>query len=148
MAPRFDAKATFNEAFTNVDGSGRMAINKLVAGRNGLATFAGDLTYEGALTDVRGHVKLAAQNSRLATIHADRTSSTANTGSGMRSGTFDMVGDFAADSAALAPSMLAGVTQPLAAAAKTPIGPVATSIANALRRTASKFNIIRPDHAS
>ena len=34
------------------------------------------------------------------------------------------MGNFAADSAALDPSMLAGVTQPLAAAAKTPIGPV------------------------
>jgi translocation and assembly module TamB len=37
--------------------------------------------------------------------------------------------------------MLAGVTQPLAAAAKTPIGPVATSIGDAIKRTASNFNI-------
>ena len=36
--------------------------------------------------------------------------------------------------------MLAGVTQPLAAAAKTPIGPVATSIGNAFSRTARNFN--------
>ena len=51
-----------------------------------------------------------------------------------------MVGDYAADSAALDPSMLAGVTQPLAAAAKTPIGPVASSIGNAISRTARNFN--------
>src|SRR4029079_6776835 len=50
------------------------------------------------------------------------------------------VGDFAADSAALDPSMLAGVTQPLAAAAKSPIGPVAASIGNAVSRTARNFN--------
>ena len=36
--------------------------------------------------------------------------------------------------------MLAGVTQPLAAAARTPIGPVATSIGNAIGRTARSFN--------
>jgi hypothetical protein len=36
--------------------------------------------------------------------------------------------------------MIAGVTQPLAAAAKTPIGPVASSIGNAVLRTARSFN--------
>jgi hypothetical protein len=36
--------------------------------------------------------------------------------------------------------MTASVTQPLAAAAKTPIGPVAASIGNAITRTARNFN--------
>ena len=54
VAPRFDAKASFNESFTSVDGSGRMAISTLIAGANGLAAFAGELTYKGPLTDVRG----------------------------------------------------------------------------------------------
>ena len=36
--------------------------------------------------------------------------------------------------------MLAGVTEPLAAAAKTPIGPIATSIGDAITRTARNFN--------
>ncbi len=52
-----------------------------------------------------------------------------------------MLGDYAAENAALDPAMLAGVTGPLRAAAKTPIGPVATSISNAISRTASNFNI-------
>ena len=55
-------------------------------------------------------------------------------------GTFAMAGDFAADSAALDPSMLAGVTEPLEAAAKTPIGPIATAIGGAISRTARNFN--------
>jgi hypothetical protein len=140
-APRFDAKATFNESFTRVDGSGRMAIETLVAGANGLAAFGGELTYEGSLAEVRGKVKLAAQESRLATIHADRTRLGGTYKLGIEKGTFALVGDFAADSAALDPSMLAGVTQPLAAAADTPIGPVTTAIGNALTRTARNFNI-------
>ena len=37
-APRFDAKASFNEAFTRVDGSGRMAIPLLVASQRRWST--------------------------------------------------------------------------------------------------------------
>jgi hypothetical protein len=139
-APRFDAKASFNESFTSIDGSGRMAISTLVAGNNGLANFAGDITYKGALGDVGGQVKLSAQKSRMGTIFADRTRLNGRYRLGLRAGTFDMAGDYAADSAALDPSMIAGVTQPLAAAAKTPIGPVAASIGNAITRTAHNFN--------
>ena len=138
--PRFDAKASFNEAFTSIDGSGRMAISTLVAGANGLANFAGEITYKGTLGDVDGRVKLSAQKSRMATIYADRTRLDGGYHLGLRSGTFDMAGDYAADSAALDPSMIAGVTQPLAAAAKTPIGPVAKSIGDAISRTAHNFN--------
>jgi hypothetical protein len=139
-SPRFDARASFNESFTSIDGRGRMAINSLIAGANGLANFAGDITYKGSLGSVDGRVRLAAQNSRMATITADRTRLDGAYHLGIREGTFEMVGDYAASSAALAPSMLAGVTQPLSAAAGTPTGPVASSIANALRRTAGNFN--------
>src|SRR5215213_7034184 len=128
VAPRFDAKASFSESFTSVDGSGRMAIGTLTAGENGLAAFTGQLTYKGPLTDVGGDVKLAAQKSGMATVYADRTRLNASYRLGIRAGTFGLAGNFAADSATLDPSMLSGVTQPLAAAAKTPIGPIAGSI--------------------
>ena len=140
IKPRFDAKASFNEAFTSVNGSGRMAIEAMAAGANGLANFAGVLTYKGTLTDVRGAVKLSAQRSRLGTIYADRTRLNGGYGLDSRAGKFALVGDYAADSASLAPAMLAGVTEPLAAAAKTPIGPIAKSIGDANTRTARNFN--------
>jgi len=140
VAPRFDANASFNEAFTSVDGRGRMAIQTLNAGANGLAAFVGELTYKGPLTDVRGNVKLAAQKSRMGTIFADRTRLNATYSLGIRNGKFGLSGDFAADSSALDPSMLAGVTQPLEAAAKTPIGPIAGAIRDAIDRTAHNFN--------
>ena len=141
ISPRFDAKARFNEAFTSVDGSGRMAIRSLTAGANGLAAFAGELTYKGPITNVHGQVKLSAQQSRLGTIYADRTRLNGGYGLDSHAGTFALVGRFAADSASLAPSMTASVTQPLAAAAKTPVGPVAASIGNAISRTARNFNV-------
>ena len=140
VAPRFDAKVGFNESFTRVDGSGRMAMSSLIAGANGLANFLGDITYKGSLEQVNGRVKLSAQRSRVATIYADRTRLNGQYHLGISSGTFALLGNFAADSAALDPSMLAGVTQPLAAAAKTPIGPVVSSIGNAIIRTSRNFN--------
>ncbi len=140
LAPRFDAKAKFNESFTSVDGSGRMAISTLTAGANGLAAFAGDITYKGSLTNVTGRVKLAAQRSRMATVTAERTRLNAAYQLGMQAGTFNLMGDFAADNSTLDPKMLDSVTVPLASAAGTPIGPVATSISNAIGRVASRFN--------
>ena len=85
-------------------------------------------------------MKLAAQKSRMATIYADRTRLVGDYHLGYRAGTFGLDGDYAADSAKLDPSMLAGVTQPLEAAAKTPLGPVAGAIGNAILRTAANFN--------
>src|SRR5206468_9791261 len=73
VAPRFDARTSFNESFTRVDGGGRMAISTLTAGANAIAAFVGDITYKGALDDIAGRVKLAAQESRMGTIRAART---------------------------------------------------------------------------
>ena len=140
-APRFDAQASFNESFTRVDGSGRMAMASFVAGANALANFAGELTYKGPLEDIRGRVRLSARNSRLATIRADRTGLDARYALGMRRGTLTILGRFLANSAAIDDSMLAGVTQPLDAAAETPIGPVAKAMVAAIRSTAGNFDI-------
>ena len=138
--PRFDINASFNESFTRIDGSGRMAIQTMNAGPNGLAAFIGDLTFKGDLTNVAGRVKLSAQRSRLGTIYADRTRLNGRYRLNSSAGSFALVGKFAADSTALAPSMLASVTGPLAAASKTPIGPIARRIGEALTRTARNFN--------
>jgi hypothetical protein len=140
VAPRFDAQASFNESFTSIDGSGRMAIQTLTAGSNGLAAFVGDLTYKGSFANVDGAVKLSAQKSRMATIYADRTHLEGAYHLGIRDGTFLLGGNYSAGSAKLDPRMLAGVTQPLLAAGKTPIGPIAGAIANAIGRTASNFD--------
>jgi hypothetical protein len=76
----------------------------------------------------------------MATIFADRTRLNGDYHLGIGDGTFRLIGNYAANSATLAPSMLVGVTQPLAAAAKTPIGPVAAAIGGAISRTANNFN--------
>ncbi len=141
VLPRFETKTSFNEAFTSVDGGGRMAIATLTAGANGLAAFAGDLTYEGSLQRVEGSVKLTAQKSRIATIYADRTRLSGAYHLGFGAGTFALIGKFGATSTALDPSMIAGVTQPLAAAGQTPIGPIAGRIGQAINRTARNFNV-------
>jgi len=103
VAPRFDAKATFNESFAKVDGSGRMAISTLTAGANGLAAFTGDITYKGSIADVAGRVRLSAQKSRLGTIFADVTYVNGAYRLNSRQGTFALNGNFDTDSASLAP---------------------------------------------
>ena len=93
-------------------------MTSLVAGANGLANFVGDISYKGALNDVSGSVKLSAQKSRMGTIFADRTRLDGRYHLNGKVGTFEMAGNYVADSASLAPSMFAGVTGPLAAAAR------------------------------
>jgi hypothetical protein len=141
VAPRFDARARFNEALTNVDGSGRMAIATMTAGANGLAAFNGDISFKGSPTSIDGQVKLAAQNSRLGTTTAERTRLGGDYHLGLKAGTFALIGDFATEGTSLDTAVLAGVTQPLAAAASTPIGPIAAAIGEAIGRTASRFDI-------
>ena len=140
VEPRFDINSRFNESFTSYDGGGRMAIRTLTAGDNGLAALVGDLTFRGNPAATYGTVKLAAQQSRLATIFAERTRLDGGYRLGITKGTLVFVGDYAANNATLAPSMLASLTSPLAAAAKTPIGPVATAIGNAIGRTVKNFD--------
>ncbi len=140
VEPRFEINSRFNESFTNYDGSGRMAIRTLTAADNGLAAFVGDLTFRGDPTATYGSVKLAAQRSRLASIFADRTRLAGQYRLGITGGSLVFVGGYQANSATLAPSMLASVTGPLAAAAKTPIGPVATAIGDAIGRTVRNFD--------
>jgi hypothetical protein len=140
VKPRFDVDTHFNESFTNYDGKGRMAIETLVAGENGLAALVGDLTFNGNPKATYGTLKLAAQRSRLATIYADRTRLEGKYRLGITGGTVVMVGDYAAESASLDQSVIRGITGPLAEAKNTPIGPIATAVANAIGRTTKTFN--------
>ncbi|MEO5774498.1 MAG: YdbH domain-containing protein [Sphingomicrobium sp.] len=139
VQPRFEVDARANESFTDFDGGGRMAIASLTAGENGLANFAGDLTFKGDQDSVLGSVKLSAQRSRLASIYAERTRMSGRYRLGFRAGTFVMVGDYGATSGTLAPSMLASITGPLAATEQTPVGPVAKAVGRAIARTTSNF---------
>ena len=112
----------------------------MVAGENGLANFVGKLTYSGNTDATYGTINLAAQKSRLGTIYAERTRVAGKYRLGITGGTLAMSGQYAANRATLAPSMLAGVTGVLNGVKGTPVGPVVTSIGNALSRTAANFD--------
>ncbi len=140
VEPLFNIDSKFNEAFTSYDGSGRMAIRSFTAGDNGLAALNGKLTFSGDPEATYGSVNLAAQRSRLAAIYAERTRLAGKYRLGLTGGTLVMIGDYAAESAAIAPSMLAGLTGPLAAARPTPLGEIATAVGGAITRTARDFD--------
>ena len=138
--PVFNIDSEFSESFTNFEGRGQMAARRMIAGENGLAQFIGNISFEGSPEELQGQVDLAARQSRLGPVVADRTRVVANYELGTSEGRFELAGKYSVQDATLAESMLAGVAAPLAAAANTPIGPIATAMARAIRSTASSFD--------
>ncbi len=139
-SPRFDLNSRFNESFTRFQGRGQMATPRLVAGANGLAALTGNIDFKGTLDTVAGSIDAAAQRSRLGPMSAERTRVQGRYLLGAEAGTLAMIGEYSAQDAGLAKSVLAGVTEPLAAARGTPLGQIATAIGTAIDRTASKFD--------
>ena len=142
VAPRMVVDPWFSEAFESFEGKGRMAIETLTAGDNGLAALNGNLTFVGNPQAARGDVNLAAQRARLGTIYADRTRLKGKYLLGAATGVVALVADYEANSAALAPGMTAGLTGPLASTRPTPLGPIATAIADAITRTSRGFDAV------
>jgi translocation and assembly module TamB len=138
--PRFDIDTRFNESFTSFEGRGRMGTPRFVAGANGLANLIGNITFKGTPKAATGTIDAAAQKSRLGPISAERTRVRGRYLMGANSGTLSLVGQFSANDSALAPSVLAGVTDPLSATEGTPLGPVATAIGRAITNTSRRFD--------
>ena len=138
--PRLELDSDFSESFGSFDGKGRLSTPALVAGANGLANLVANVRFNGTPTNVSGGINLAAQKARLASIVADATRLKGRYSLDAAKGEIAMVADYDATRAALPAAMVASLTKPLAAAAKTPIGPISTAIGEALRRTAGGFD--------
>ena len=139
-SPRFDLDSSFNESFTGFKGGARVATQRVVAGANGLAAMTANVRFTGTPRAAYGQIDASAQRSRLGPIYADRTRINGRYLLGASAGTLALVADYDAESANLAPSMLAGVTEPLAAAKGTPLGPIAASMGNAVSGFARSFD--------
>src|ERR1043166_6514394 len=59
---------------------------------------------------------------------------------GASAGRLALVARYSAENGSLAQSVMASVTDPLSAAKNTPIGPIATSISNAIRNSTRSFD--------
>lgn len=138
--PRFDLKSSFNESFTNFDGRARVTTQRVMAGANGLAAMTGNVRFTGTPKAAYGRLDAVAQRSRLGPIYAERTRIDGRYLIGAAAGTLTLLANYSAEDANLDPSMLASITDPLSAADKTPIGPIATAMSNAIRRSASAFD--------
>ena len=139
-APRFDLDSSFSESFTNFDGKARVATQRVIAGANGLGGMIANVRFTGTPQTVYGRIDAAAQRSRLGPIYAERTRIDGRYLLGARAGTLSLVASYEAQDADLAPSILAGVTDPLAAAQGTPVGPIATAMGNAITRFSRGFD--------
>jgi hypothetical protein len=139
-SPRFDLDSSFSESFTNFDGNARLTTQRVIAGANGLAGMTANVRFTGTPENVYGRIEAAAQRSRLGPIYAERTRIDGKYLLGARAGTLALVAGYDAEGADLAPSVLAGVTDPLAGAKDTPVGPIAAAMGNAITRFSRGFD--------
>ena len=140
-SPRMEIDSDFSEAFGSFDGRGRLSFASLVAGANGLASVTSTLSFKGTPNLIEGQINLGAQRARLARIIANRTRLAGHYRVGAKSGILDLVADYGASGVALEPALTRGLTDPLNAAAKTPLGPIATAIARAIGGGAHSFEV-------
>ncbi|MCY7270582.1 MAG: YdbH domain-containing protein [Sphingomonas bacterium] len=140
VAPRLELASGFSEAFERFDGTGRLSVASFAAGDNGLANLNALIGFAGSPSDAGGTIKLSAQRGRLGSIFADATRLEGKYRLWTGRGELALSADYAADSATLAPAMVAPLVAPLESAKGTPIGPIGQAIAAAVRRTAGNFN--------
>ena len=139
--PRMEVDSTFSEAFGSFDGKGRLTMNSLIAGVNGLAAVNSRLTFKGTPTDIGGTIDLSARQARLASILADRTTIDGRYRLDARGGGLTLVADYGASAVKLAPSLTAGITGPLASAKGTPLAPIGAALVRAISGAAGNFNV-------
>jgi hypothetical protein len=142
VAPHLDIDSWFSESFASFEGKARMSAAESVAGPNGLAALNGNVSFIGNPNAARGDVNITAQRGRLGSIFADRTQLKGKYLLGAATGVMVLVADYRATSATLAPSVTFGLTKPLESARSTPLGPIATAIANAITRTSRGFDAV------
>lgn len=139
--PRMVIDSSFSEAFDTLDGRGRLSLATFQAGANGLVGVNSNLTFKGSPTDVVGRIDLSARQARLAQILSQRTRFDGRYRLDARRGALVLVGDYIGNKVALAPSILAGLTDPLASARETPLGPIAGALVNAIRSAGRNFDV-------
>ncbi len=139
--PRMVIDTSFSEAFGSFDGKGRLSMDSIVAGVNGLSAVNSNLTFSGSPTDIAGAIDLNARQARLAKILADRTRIKGRYRLDARTGGLTLVGDYGASSVQLAPSLAAGITAPLASAKGTPLAPIGAALVQAIEGAAKRFEV-------
>ena len=139
--PRAVIDSSFSEAFGSFDGHGRLTVATLVAGANGLAGVTSNVSFKGTATQILGGINLAARQARLADILSQRTRFDGRYRIDARRGALVVLGNYGANAVALEPSMMAMITDPLASAQGTPLGPIATALAANVRRAGSRFDV-------
>ena len=139
--PRMAVDSRFSEAFDSFDGTGRLSLASFQAGANGLAGVNSNLSFKGTPTQILGRINLSAKQARLAQILAQRTRFDGRYRLDAQRGALVLVGDYAGNRVAVAPSLLAGLTDPLRSAQETPLEPIANAVANAITAAGRNFDV-------
>jgi hypothetical protein len=141
VQPRAEIESSFSEAFGSFDGKGRLTLASAQAGINGVAGAVSHVTFKGTPNLILGRVDLAAQQARLGEIASKRTDFDGGYRLEARRGALTLVGRYGANRVTLPPSMTASVTDPLASARGTPLGPIGDAVVGGVRRAAAGFDV-------
>ena len=141
VQPRMDIDSSFSEAFGSFDGKGRLTLASVRAGANGLAGVTSNLSFKGTPTDIAGRIDLSARQARLAQILSQRTRFAGRYRLDAARGGLTLLGDYGSTAVALAPSLTAGLTDPLASASGTPLEPIAKALSASVRSAAQQFDV-------
>ncbi|HVF36362.1 MAG TPA: YdbH domain-containing protein [Sphingomicrobium sp.] len=139
--PRMEINSSFAESFTSFDGRGRLTFSSMEAGVNGLSGVTSNLTFKGTAKDVAGRIDLAARQSRLAEILAQRTRFDGRYRLESGRGALTVLGEYDAAAVALAPTITAPLTGPLQSAQGTPLGPIGRALTAGIRNAARQFDV-------
>jgi hypothetical protein len=118
-----------------------LTVASIKAGANGLAGVNSNLSFKGKPTDILGRIDLSARQARLAQILSQRTRFDGRYRIQTSRGALAVLGKFGASSVALAPSLTAGLTDPLESTEGTPLEPIARAISAAVRDAARQFDV-------
>jgi len=140
--PRMEIDSSFSEAFGSFDGHGRLTVAAVEAGVNGLAGVNSNLSFKGKPTDILGRIDLSAQQARLADILSQRTRFDGRYRIQSVRGALTVLGKYGASSVALAPSLTAGLTDPLDSTRGTPLEPIARALSAAIRDAGRQFDVV------
>jgi translocation and assembly module TamB len=140
MQPQALVDASFAESLDSWIGEAEGRTRLARFGENRAAGVSGTIGFSGTAEQTEGSVEVAVADGRIAGFLTDRVTLDARYAASLDSGRISLRGDLAARGASVPAIYLAPVTEALAAAQGTPVGPIGAALAEAVRRAASGFD--------
>ena len=140
LQPQALVDASFAESLDSWIGEAEGRTRLARFGENRASGVSGTIGFSGTAGQTEGSVEVAVADGRIAGFLTDHVTLDARYAASLDSGRISLRGDLAARGASVPAGYLVPVTEALAAAQGTPVGPIGTALTEAVRRAASGFD--------